>query len=221
MAPGPDDRRNDHTRPTIAFIALAVTAAAVMTAGMTSRADTPLAADRPPRITSGGPTPSTAAPSPEALAVPDFSITDVVTLTAAEAARRPVRSKTRRDSADASPDRTSTGSGSSGSTTTPGSGGGTGPRTAGGSVGASGSGSGAGTRGGSGGSGGPGASGGSGTADGSPGSRDAGPGRSTTGQGKARGQQDATPGRGGGATRTARTTGRAEAPRTRRATGRR
>jgi hypothetical protein len=217
VAPGPDDRRNDHTRPTIAFIALAVTAAAVMTAGMTSRADTPLAADLPPRITSVAPTPSTATPSPEAMTVPDFSMADVVTLAAAEATRRPAPSKPRRDRADGSAGGPSAAEpGSSGRSST--AGGGDGSRTGGGPGGGSGGQSGAGTPAGSGGSGG---SGGGGTADGSGGSTDAGPGRSTTGQGKARGQQDAAPGRGGGATWIARATGRAEAPRTHRATGRR
>ena len=63
MTVDPDERRPDHTRPTIAFITLAVAAAAVMTAGMTgNQPETPIAVDRPPLIAPAVPAPS--APPP-------------------------------------------------------------------------------------------------------------------------------------------------------------
>ncbi len=234
MASGPDDQRNDHTRPTIAFIALAVAAAAVMTAGMTSRAETSIAGDLPPRVTAVEPTPSPAAPTPQPLAVPDFAMADVVTLAAAEATLRP-RSEARPDhpSVDAdglpetgvarpAPAADGAGTGSRAGSSGPRGGSGAGPR-----GGSDGSGSGTRTKNGSGGS----------ATTGRDGGGDAGPGRSTTGRGKARGQRDATPGRattgrgkaqaqraggpGRGARKVARTTSGGDTPGNGRAEGRR
>lgn len=205
MTAGLDERRPDHTRPTIAFIVVAVAAAAVMTAGMTtSRPETPVAADRPLRVEPVVPAPSDPSPSAEPAAFPDFSMADVVTLAAAEVetAREPRRTKPRYGAAPAptptvrpAPTPTtrsgSTGSGSGGSAGTRDGSGGTG----------SGAGSGSGDSAGSGDSGGS-TTGGSGT-------KDAGPGRSTTGRGKALGQKDTSPGRDAGSSKnSARTTGR-------------
>ena len=218
MTAGLDDRRPDHTRPTIAFIVLAVAAAAVMTAGMTAPGpETPLAGDRPPRVIPAVPAPTSPRPSPEPPAFPDFSMADVVTLAAAEARATPRPSReadARAGTNDAAPGGATRGDSTATSGSRPGSQ--SGPRS-GGSDTPSGSGSGvpgSGTRSGSGGSGG-GATGGGGTGGGGSGSTsDPGPGRSTTGKGKARGQQDATPGRGSSAKKldrvTTRVTGRVD-----------
>jgi hypothetical protein len=120
---GLDERRPDHTRPTIAFIALAVVAAAVMTAGMTgNRPDTPIAADRPPRVVPEVASPSPQPPAtPDPTAFPEFSMADVVTLATAEAAterprpRRP-RASGAGGSAGSTDDGTSTAGGGSGDT---------------------------------------------------------------------------------------------------------
>ena len=196
-----DERRPDHTRPTIAFITLVVAAAAVMTAGMTgNQPETPIAVDRPPLIAPAVPAPSVR-PSPEPPAFPEFSMADVVTLAAAkvEASPRPKRTKPRRDAGSGqSPTaaQTSSATATAGGTTSD-------ARSTGGSGSGSGTTKGSRTGGGSGATGTQSASSGSSTA-GSSRTRDAGPGRSTTGQGKARGQRDATPGRSGSAKKQGR-----------------
>ncbi|HEX4977545.1 MAG TPA: hypothetical protein VFV40_06735 [Nocardioides sp.] len=184
VASGLDEERADHTRPTIAYIVLAIAAAAVMTAGLAGPgAETPIAADRPPRVV--GPATQPAMPTEEPDVLQEFSMADVVTLAAVQTPARPARTRAPGTAPVATAGTTAPDPGSRvtvGSAARTGSRAGAGaasPRTSpdrtSGSQGA-------------------GRSGGPETRE-PAGAADAGPGRSTTGQGRARGQRDSSPGR--------------------------
>jgi hypothetical protein len=173
--------RTDHTKPTLAFIALSIAAAVVLAAGMT---------DRPGDVVAAAEVP-TGTPAPVVVERPDaeptrsmpgrFSIADVVTLAGIQ--RDEDERRERRDRIQTAPAEFSSAGAapvtSGGSST--GSSGGGGSSSSGGGAG---SGAGDGTASGSGGG------SGSGSAP-----TTSGPGRSETGRGEARGQRDGTPGR--------------------------